>query len=230
MPVRAVFFDLGNTLVSYYRKEEFLPVLAQSMERCLSVLSAHGYNYDFATLLPRAIAQDPGRTDHQVTPITQRLTAIFPDPAIQALLPDLTRAFMEPVFATARVIDGAFELLQSLHDRQLPLVLVSNTPWGSPAALWRSHLQDIGIAPYFGDLVFCVDTGWRKPHPAIFHHALARAGLSATDVLFVGDDPAWDVAGAQSVGMPVIVVNQGTYAVPPGIPVVASLEDVLEYC
>jgi FMN phosphatase YigB (HAD superfamily) len=39
--MRAVLFDLGNTLVSYYAAAEFAPVLRQCMRGCMSVLEPH---------------------------------------------------------------------------------------------------------------------------------------------------------------------------------------------
>jgi HAD superfamily hydrolase (TIGR01549 family) len=40
-----------------------------------------------------------------------------------------------------------------------------------------------------------------KPDPGIYECALEKAGCSPTQVLFVGDSPAHDVAGPQSMGM-----------------------------
>jgi len=32
MPIRAVLFDLGNTLVSYYQPPDFMPILRRSLQ------------------------------------------------------------------------------------------------------------------------------------------------------------------------------------------------------
>ena len=40
-----------------------------------------------------------------------------------------------------------------------------------------------------------------KPDARFFHYALKKAGFSPDDVLFVGDSPAHDIAGARAVGM-----------------------------
>ena len=36
MPIRAVLFDLGNTLVSYYQPPDFMPILRRSLQACLA--------------------------------------------------------------------------------------------------------------------------------------------------------------------------------------------------
>jgi len=40
-----------------------------------------------------------------------------------------------------------------------------------------------------------------KPHSAIYHYALEKAGLGTGDALFVGDSLQHDIAGASSVGL-----------------------------
>lgn len=52
--------------------------------------------------------------------------------------------------------------------------------------------------------------GYEKPAPEIFHEALRRLGLAAgRHILFVGDNPDTDIAGAQSVGMSTAWVRRG---------------------
>lgn len=54
-----------------------------------------------------------------------------------------------------------------------------------------------------------------KPHPRFFELALEKAGCRSQDVLFVGDSPAHDVAGASRMGMrTALIVEEG--APPPG--------------
>ena len=55
--------------------------------------------------------------------------------------------------------------------------------------------------------VFCVDVGYRKPHPAPVRRALALLDVPATEAVFVGDDPRWDVAGAQAAGVRPILLG-----------------------
>ena len=49
---------------------------------------------------------------------------------------------------------------------------------------------------------------YRKPHPSIFEASIARLGMDACDMLFVGDDIDRDVAGAQGVGMTAAWINR----------------------
>ncbi len=45
------------------------------------------------------------------------------------------------------------------------------------------------------------EVGADKPHPEMFLRALSKLGLSAKDVIMVGDEPIKDVAGAERLGI-----------------------------
>jgi len=56
-------------------------------------------------------------------------------------------------------------------------------------------------------VAFCVDVGWRKPHPAPFLCALKKLAIEPSDAVFVGDDPRWDVEGALRAGIRPILIS-----------------------
>jgi HAD superfamily hydrolase (TIGR01549 family) len=64
--------------------------------------------------------------------------------------------------------------------------------------------------------VFSADCGRRKPHPSIFHGALATLGADAGDALYVGDTFFDDVSGARAAGMDVVWINAKGAAIPAG--------------
>ena len=48
-----------------------------------------------------------------------------------------------------------------------------------------------------------------KPDQKIFRHALELANLSEKEVLFVGDSPEHDIAGASRLGMVTVLITDG---------------------
>jgi FMN phosphatase YigB (HAD superfamily) len=91
--------------------------------------------------------------------------------------------------------------------------LLSKTPWGSPAAAWQEELDRHGLLHKVDAVVFCVDVGWRKPHPARFHRALELLPVPASEAVFVGDDPRWDMVSAERVGLrPILLSSDGGIA------------------
>jgi putative hydrolase of the HAD superfamily len=135
-----------------------------------------------------------------------------------------------PIFACAKLDVEAPRVLAELRRRGVKTGIVSNTPWGSPAAAWRAELDRHGLLDKVDAVVFCVDVGWRKPHPAPFHRALECLSVAASEAVFVGDDPRWDVLGAERVGLrPVLLAPDG---VPGDTPytVIRRLAEVLAVC
>ncbi|HET7842406.1 MAG TPA: HAD-IA family hydrolase, partial [Terriglobia bacterium] len=50
--------------------------------------------------------------------------------------------------------------------------------------------------------------GVEKPHPEIFQLALGRAGVAASEAVFVGDTNATDVGGAQLAGLTGVLIDR----------------------
>jgi HAD superfamily hydrolase (TIGR01509 family) len=226
--MRAVLFDLGNTLVSYYAATEFTPILQECLRCCAKALPA-GIRLDDAELLQRAIELNGERPDHAVRPLAARLEVLFGEVASDpTVLESLTSAFLQPIFATARPDADALPLLASLRGHGFLTAIVSNTPWGSPAQAWLCELARHGLLPAVDAVVFCVDVGYRKPHPAPMERALQLLGVRPSEALFVGDDPHWDVLGAQRLGIQPLLLARHPMADPVDVPVVATLGEVLE--
>jgi putative hydrolase of the HAD superfamily len=90
-------------------------------------------------------------------------------------------------------------LLEALRSRGLALGLVSNA--FDPGWLLHRDLEQMGIAERIDSAVFSSEVGKRKPHPAIFEHALGQLGVEPPQALFVGDRLYEDVHGASELGM-----------------------------
>jgi len=201
--IRAILFDLGNTLVGYYTSSEFPVVLRRCLRECASAL---GYTEDRARdedLFERALLLNREQPDYAVRPLSVRLQELFgADTSLdEASVRALSTAFLKPIFAMARPDPQAVPLLETLRGRGIKTAIVSNTPWGSPADAWRAELIRHGLLDKVDATVFCMDVGWRKPHRAPFDRALSLLEVAPGDALFVGDDHRWDIVGAQNAGL-----------------------------
>jgi HAD superfamily hydrolase (TIGR01549 family) len=204
MPIRAVLFDLGDTLVSYYQPSDFMPILRRSLDACLQVLGQAPLGGEAWTdLIHQALELNQERADLAVWPLEERLRMLFGRYASldTELIERLAQAFLQPIFATAQVGHDALPVLLGLKRRGVKTGIVSNTPWGSPGRVWRSELARHELLTAVDAVVFCQDVGWRKPHPTPFRRALELIGVAAKDAAFVGDNPVWDVEGAESAGL-----------------------------
>jgi putative hydrolase of the HAD superfamily len=219
--MRAVLFDLGNTLVSYYAAADFAPILRDCLRHCIS---ASGAQVDEEEVFQRALALNAERADYAVWPLAERLALLFGNSA-----PRLTSAFLEPIFATAILDPDAPAVLACLRAHGVRTAIVSNTPWGSPAEPWRAELARHGLLDAVDAAVFCTDVGYRKPNPAPMQQALKLLGVGAQEAMFVGDDPRWDIAGAQNAGIRPVLLSPKRTDAASDVLACANLREVLDH-
>ena len=207
----AILFDLGNTLVRYFDRSEFPTILRAGILGAREVLEERGMQRVNPEAMWQSVrAEDHEAEDHRVRPLEGRLARIFQlEPHEMAEVADgLCRRFTAPIFARGRCYEDTLPALRALRAGGYRLALVSNTPWGSPGALWREELSRLGVRPWFDAVVFCTDAGVRKPAPPIFQLALTQLQVEPGDCLFVGDDPRWDLAGPEALGMQTCLIDR----------------------
>ena len=208
MPIRAVIFDLFDTLVdlsmeSLPRTEHRGREFPSTMGRLHDAVSDHvDLSFDdFAAVL---IEVD---REHRVSrhrkfrefPTVERFEILcerldLADPKLPRIL---TNVHMGMIRSCASIPDHHPEILEGLR-RQVPLALCSNF---SDSATALRVLEDYGIAPHLDVVVISEDVGFRKPDAAIFEVVLERLGIEAVEALHVGDNLEADVAGAGRAGL-----------------------------
>ena len=91
---------------------------------------------------------------------------------------------------------GVEEIMGQLHEKyRMAALSDGQSAWAVP------ELHAVGLLKYFSPVVVSGDVGYRKPDRRIFEGVLSAMGLSASEVLFVGNNLYRDVFGAQQVGM-----------------------------
>jgi putative hydrolase of the HAD superfamily len=115
---------------------------------------------------------------------------------------------MKPIFALARRYEDVLPVLRELGSRGFRKAIISNTPWGCPANLWREEIKRLDLDGQIDLAVLCRDVGWRKPARQIFDYTLDRLQVDAKDCVFVGDDPRWDLVGPRAVGMEAVLIDR----------------------
>ncbi|MEJ5183877.1 MAG: HAD family hydrolase [Rectinemataceae bacterium] len=89
---------------------------------------------------------------------------------------------------------GVFEALASVRRRKIMLAALSDLPV-------HPKLELLGLDQQF-DLALCSETWGRlKPDPLVFRQLCASLGCGPEQVLYVGNNPHYDIEGARAVGM-----------------------------
>jgi len=207
-----ILFDLGSTLVHYYERSEILAVLRQCIESISTFLHEKGLlRISPDVMWQRVKRENQEAPDYRVRPLEERLVRIFhidEKKRTNTFIMDMCRHFMNPIFIRGHCYEDTVPALQQLKSMGFTTAIVSNTPWGSPAELWRTEVERLGLSKYMNAVVFCRDVGWRKPAPQIFEFALENLHTSPKNCLFVGDDPRWDIVGPRAVGMDALLIDR----------------------
>lgn len=93
----------------------------------------------------------------------------------------------------------------SLIRMGLKLALVSDAP---KMSVWM-RLNSLGLDAYFDTVVTTDDTGKKKPDPAPFFMALSKLDVKPEEAIMVGDWAERDMVGAKGVGMKTAFARYG---------------------
>jgi putative hydrolase of the HAD superfamily len=110
-----------------------------------------------------------------------------------------------------RLYPGVKETLDTLRGAY-HLALVSD----AQPCFARPEIRAVGLEGSFDAVVISAEYGFRKPDPRLFRAAMEGLGLSAQEVIFVGNDMHRDIFGASRLGIKTIFFasNQGTQSHP----------------
>jgi FMN phosphatase YigB (HAD superfamily) len=112
----------------------------------------------------------------------------------------ICRACAAPLSQVVELADGALEAVRAIRNLGVRMVICSNTLWRNDADS-RRDWEELGFGECFDAYVTSHDTGFAKPHPAMFERALAAVDARPSQAAIIGDRPERDLAGARSVGM-----------------------------
>jgi FMN phosphatase YigB (HAD superfamily) len=195
VPVRAAFFDVGDTLVEGwdpdYRSREREALVGRYGEREW---------YD-AFLHARHEPEDHDLPWRQETvAIIERWLADQRIPCDDIDAETVRSVCSVPLDTLARLTEGAAEALRWCKSNGLQVVLVTNTLWRGDEEV-REDWRRFGLADAIDGVASSHSVGWRKPHPAMFERALVLAGVRPEEAFMVGDRMGADVQGAKQLGI-----------------------------
>lgn len=227
--LRAVLFDLDGTLIDWSQsrdEEARARHIRDVMAGLLDALAARGLR----TPPPEAVAEeyrrrivqgwerarDDLRPPHLGDVLVEALRAAGMD--VAALERDaLLEAFPWSAVPGVTCFPDAPPALQTLLAHGVKIGLVTNS--SHPMWLRDRELKGFGLLHLIPHCrLSAADLGRMKPHPQIFQAALDCLGAEAHEAVFVGDNPAADIVGAQKAGMRA-VLRSGRHEreAPPGL-------------
>jgi putative hydrolase of the HAD superfamily len=214
--VKAIFFDVGNTLLFPNRERIHAPltergfILDADLLRDLECRTKNQFD---------GMMTNNGNTDHSFWWMfySQLLSDIgLKDDAIH----DQLVASIRNSGNWDLIRPGTAQQLREIGERY-QIAVISNADGKIEDVLRRR-----GIADCFRTITDSGLVGYEKPHPEIFRHALKGMNVAPEESLYVGDVYSVDYLGATSAGMQAVLMDvPGAYR-DRGVPRIESLEEL----
>ncbi|MBI4233215.1 MAG: HAD family hydrolase [Chloroflexi bacterium] len=229
-PVRAVFFDLYNTLARFWPPREELQAAA-CREFGIGV-SAQGITRGYAVadeFMARENARYPlrRRTPQESAEFFGEYERLILQGAGVPVERELAGRIMQRVRQfpyDLALFDDVLPALRELKQQGLVLGLISNVNRDG-----RQLGDSLGLTPCLDFVVTSQEVASEKPHQPIFLKALERAGVSPGDAAHVGDQYTSDVLGARQVGIQGVLMDRyRMLSQPVDCPVVHSMPELAE--
>ncbi|MBA3881802.1 MAG: HAD family hydrolase [Chthoniobacterales bacterium] len=212
--IRAIGFDLGDTLICYADTplswsslySEALSCVAAACEANPRAEDVHRAQEILASYNTRLTPRS-----HEVaasTVLGEILVAwrVDPDVQLHAAI-EAFFAFFQRRIAPSEV---AVSVLSGLRARGMPIGILTDVPYGMPRRFVENDLSTAGITEFVDVLLTSHDVGMRKPDPAGYIALASQLGVPAEELLYVGNEEK-DIAGAKAAGVQsALLMSNGT--------------------
>jgi putative hydrolase of the HAD superfamily len=207
--IKAVFFDVDNTLYDFERVRRYgLNVALQHIYEHLPNTRGRLTVQHLIELREQAAEEAEGSRLDLVEIRTESFRrALAMCGYGDELAPELTRIYATNRFRFARPFEGALMALRGLRGRYvLGVISNANTP-----------LECLGLESYFDHQFYAEDVGLAKPDPRIFEMAMSRVPCRPEQFVYVGDSIEFDVMGAMNAGARTVWFNPQSQSYPDGL-------------
>ncbi|MCK4589541.1 MAG: HAD-IIIA family hydrolase [Nanoarchaeota archaeon] len=196
--IKGILFDLDNTLIDFFtmKKRCTEAAISAMIDAGLDLSHSHAYKLMFKmyqrfgienqAIFEKFLKNVTGKVDYKI--LSAGIIAYRKVKAGQLVTYPHVRS-----------------TLLKLKSKGLKLGVVSDAP---RMQAWL-RLTEMTLVEFFDFVLGYEDTGHLKPSPKPFKKALKKMKLKASEVLFIGDNPRRDIAGAHSVGMKTVLACYG---------------------
>jgi putative hydrolase of the HAD superfamily len=211
MPVAAVGFDLGETLLTYANTP------LDWTSHYAEALGFIGHKSGLA-LTKKDIAAGIRVLSHYNTRKNPRREEVSSDEIFRAVFEAWRLPADHSVTSATEIFFGFFqqrmvaypeavETLASLRARKIRIGVLTDVPYGMPREFVQRDLAGARLTPLVDVLLTSRDIGWRKPEPAGFRALADELKVKPNALWFVGNEEK-DIAGARSAGATAVLIDR----------------------
>ena len=196
MPIRAVFFDMGDTLVySDNLRQNFVErihsILAKHVEIDREDIAKAFGNWDS---VPYRVGLEEHSDELRIMLLLKRVGL----PPAPTLVKELREAVVKIWVESYVFEEDAAPTLSRLKDEGYIVGIISNA--GSYDIV-EGKLEEGGLLELVDVVVVSEAIAWKKPSPVIFRVAVDMVGVEPSEAVHVGDNPVADIEGAKRAGL-----------------------------
>lgn len=207
MGINAVVFDIGGTLMEYrnmpnvwidYYKTGFefvrdklsLDISDGDIEKSVEVLKSYNprVKYREEDVSPEVIFDD----------VCGHWKCTFN-------LEDVVDVFYRSMGLTAYIYPETIPVLEKLKAEGYIIATLTDVATGMPDELHKSYFPE--LMPYFDMYVSSLSCGYRKPNPKGLADISERFGISAEEMIFIGDEEK-DIVVAKRFGCKSVLIDR----------------------
>ena len=211
MPIKAVLFDMFDTLMLIEKDHEFY---SPSIRRMYSYLFAQGIKVDFEKFEETYVRErnrilSEANLNFKEPHFNVRVAATLNSLGYSYAVSDpivamATSEFCEEFMKYVKIDADTKETLKVLN-KKYRLGMISN--FAIPECVLKL-LKTSGIDKFFEIIVVSGAVNKRKPSQEIFEDTLKLMNISSGETVFVGDTIEADVEGAKAVGLKAIYIER----------------------
>jgi putative hydrolase of the HAD superfamily len=196
--IKAILLDLDNTLIDFFKMKK------ESCEAAVDAMRKSGLraNKKKAMKIMFEIMDEKG---YEYKQLFQELLLRINGKIDWKLVAKGILAYREVQNYHLKPYKTVKPTLKKLRKKGYKLAIVSDAP---VLKVW-SRLVEMKLENLFDIVVTYEDTKKIKPHPAPFRAVLKKLGLKPEQVIFVGDSPSRDIAGAKKLGIAAVLAVYG---------------------
>lgn len=214
--IKAVYFDLDDTLCAYWTAAKYglRTAFEDHPEHGLTVdeiLAAWAIEFrSFVETIGKTHWYEKYRTSGEITRAElmrrtlERLGVYDDELAFQ-----LSHTYHVERQAALELFPEAWEVLEKLHGNY-QMGLITN----GPSDIQQQEIEKLNIRPFFEHFFIEGELGFGKPDPRVMELAQEAVGIPADQILFVGNSYKHDIVPAQEAGWKTAWIRRDTDVAP----------------
>jgi len=209
--IRAVLFDLGDTLINF-GKVSALNLFGKSCRRTYYFLKHSNqpvgnyslyYLKNISNIYFQLLSSKISGKDFDAYDVLKKNCRKYGIELDNEQTEELLWLWYQPLYQKSTTEENLEDTLKQLKKQGLKLGIVSNT--FIPRLCLDRHLKELGIIGYFDFQLYSCEFSSRKPTPEIFIEAADKIKVRLPEIVFVGDRIDKDIKPALTLDMKAVL-------------------------